>query len=913
MKKINIPLIVVMLVVMMTVATSPSQMAPSPIEGLGDYLTFWSGHLRIFALDDDVEVTMYDIATGLPLDFSDPRIDSTNFLTNPFRLEKIGDAFEGKGGLSETRTAEEEIQVRIKATDPADGSPKPILVWTGALAKRLLHPQDTPAMGQNPWMSYLPGLPPEGIEVPVSRELGRKFLGFTSRELYIFARKGDEPTSIVIEDLITNTDPDDDDSQTLVRADAVYADDEIEIYYLDQFEDDTITIVSSVDISVLAGIASQVQDDWAATPPSYALGDDGSEKGTLFYAFVNESLTVFPLEDDTKVIITDLSDGDDSKTFTLANGDVSGDYDFYTPVVSSETAGDLLPRAASPAVTIVTNNGNAFDRDFVKVEADKPILLYVGPIVSDVNEFADMAYAVPTGPESRIVYTYAQDFGGSNDLQIFGLDPDTVVKITSLARTEDMNIPENLHKFHDFLIGPGFGDWETHWRKGTADGGVWWGATIWNGEALRIESNKPIVVLSGDYDVPHFGAFAPYFGTAGPPPPVLPPVADCRPDEQDAALGAMVDFYGSASFDQDARQGALQAIFEWDHDLAVDSDGDGDPTNDVDGTGPETSVLHQTPVQQLVQLTYTDDEGQQAQDVCKINTIGGSIKIGKIADDDTTVFDFAFNAEPFALKNGEWTLFGGLDAGTYTVAETVPPRWLLAKIECDNGTTLLNPASPRVVIDLAPDEHVTCTFTNEENLPTITVVKEVKGIDDNTTSFDFTFVDEDFSLTNGESKLFEDLIAGTYTITETVPDRWLLAEIKCDNGYVESNPDAPQVTVDLDWAEDIVCTFTNEIPTAVELISFTADAGAGQVTLYWRTVSEIDSEGFNIWRSQRDSGPFTLHNDRLIPARGNADTGASYEFTDTGVELGVIYHYKLEEVDVHGVGTLYGPVSATPD
>jgi hypothetical protein len=41
-------------------------------------------------------------------------------------------------------------------------------------------------------------------------------------------------------------------------------------------------------------------------------------------------------------------------------------------------------------------------------------------------------------------------------------------------------------------------------------------------------------------------------------------------------------------------------------------------------------------------------------------------------------------------------------------------------------------------------------------------------------------------------------------------------------------------------------------------------------------------------------------------------SGASYVYTDADVVKGVTYYYKLEDVDIHGVSTFHGPVSATP-
>jgi hypothetical protein len=101
-------------------------------------------------------------------------------------------------------------------------------------------------------------------------------------------------------------------------------------------------------------------------------------------------------------------------------------------------------------------------------------------------------------------------------------------------------------------------------------------------------------------------------------------------------------------------------------------------------------------------------------------------------------------------------------------------------------------------------------------------------------------------------------------------------------------------------------------PTAITLASFTAEAGADHVTLAWETGTEVDNAGFNLWRSEAADGPYTRLNETLIPAEGDAVSGASYTFTDADVVKGVTYYYKLEDVDIHGVSTFHGLVSATP-
>jgi CSLREA domain-containing protein len=111
---------------------------------------------------------------------------------------------------------------------------------------------------------------------------------------------------------------------------------------------------------------------------------------------------------------------------------------------------------------------------------------------------------------------------------------------------------------------------------------------------------------------------------------------------------------------------------------------------------------------------------------------------------------------------------------------------------------------------------------------------------------------------------------------------------------------------------DIGAFELQEGETAIHLLSFTAEASADHVTLTWETGTELDNAGFNLWRSEAADGPYTKINDALIPAEGDAVSGASYTYTDTDVVKGVTYYYKLEDVDIHGVSTFHGPVSATP-
>jgi hypothetical protein len=93
----------------------------------------------------------------------------------------------------------------------------------------------------------------------------------------------------------------------------------------------------------------------------------------------------------------------------------------------------------------------------------------------------------------------------------------------------------------------------------------------------------------------------------------------------------------------------------------------------------------------------------------------------------------------------------------------------------------------------------------------------------------------------------------------------------------------------------------------VELASFTATPGRGCVAVCWTTQSETDNLGFWLWRSV-DAEHYERLNEALIPGHGTTSVPSTYRYMDTGVQVGASYFYKLEDVDVSGVGTLHGPI-----
>jgi hypothetical protein len=110
-----------------------------------------------------------------------------------------------------------------------------------------------------------------------------------------------------------------------------------------------------------------------------------------------------------------------------------------------------------------------------------------------------------------------------------------------------------------------------------------------------------------------------------------------------------------------------------------------------------------------------------------------------------------------------------------------------------------------------------------------------------------------------------------------------------------------------------VSTTTTTIqPTLITIDEFKAIPGNRKVTVLWTTASEIDNAGFNIYRGTEENGVYTKINAELIPANGSPSTSATYQYIDKPVKNRTTYWYKLEDIDLKGEATVYGPVSAKP-
>jgi hypothetical protein len=103
-------------------------------------------------------------------------------------------------------------------------------------------------------------------------------------------------------------------------------------------------------------------------------------------------------------------------------------------------------------------------------------------------------------------------------------------------------------------------------------------------------------------------------------------------------------------------------------------------------------------------------------------------------------------------------------------------------------------------------------------------------------------------------------------------------------------------------------------PTAIALAGFTATRQGDQVLVRWVTTAEINTWGFQLYRSADGKRASALRvTPALIPARGRGQGGASYSWADRDIEDGLTYTYWLVETEISGATNEYGPATANPD
>jgi hypothetical protein len=87
-------------------------------------------------------------------------------------------------------------------------------------------------------------------------------------------------------------------------------------------------------------------------------------------------------------------------------------------------------------------------------------------------------------------------------------------------------------------------------------------------------------------------------------------------------------------------------------------------------------------------------------------------------------------------------------------------------------------------------------------------------------------------------------------------------------------------------------------------------ACAAPVRVTWKTETEMNTAGFNLYRSTSPDGPFDEKvNEELIAPSADPLTGKEYMHIDTTAQAGVTYYYQLQEVERDGTVNTFGPIT----
>ncbi|NJN16430.1 MAG: hypothetical protein HC822_09260 [Oscillochloris sp.] len=169
------------------------------------------------------------------------------------------------------------------------------------------------------------------------------------------------------------------------------------------------------------------------------------------------------------------------------------------------------------------------------------------------------------------------------------------------------------------------------------------------------------------------------------------------------------------------------------------------------------------------------------------------------------------------------------------------------------------------------------------------------------------------AVTDGNgSFVFSDINPGDYYIEFSVPDGYVVSP-QDQGGNDSTDSDADPNTgrtaifslnvgdIDLTWWLGL-----SRPPTAITLLSFTGEMAEGGMHLRWITGMELNSLGFEIYRSADGTRAGAERiTSQMIVARGSAGSGASYSWLDKTAQPGVAYRYWLVEVERGGLRTEY--------
>ncbi|NDD65425.1 MAG: hypothetical protein EBZ36_15850, partial [Acidobacteria bacterium] len=179
------------------------------------------------------------------------------------------------------------------------------------------------------------------------------------------------------------------------------------------------------------------------------------------------------------------------------------------------------------------------------------------------------------------------------------------------------------------------------------------------------------------------------------------------------------------------------------------------------------------------------------------------------------------------MKDGESRKVDGLKPGKYSFSESVPSGWDVTDLSCTGTVAKPTYDGSKVTVQLAAGENADCTWTNTL-LGSVTIRKST---DPKASSKLFDFTGDPaggaFQLSDGQKKVVDGLLPGSYAFSETLPSGWALTDLNCTGTAAKPTYDGTKVTLALAPGEAADCTWTNTQNGQI-VIKKTVDGGSAE-------------------------------------------------------------------------------------
>ncbi len=248
-----------------------------------------------------------------------------------------------------------------------------------------------------------------------------------------------------------------------------------------------------------------------------------------------------------------------------------------------------------------------------------------------------------------------------------------------------------------------------------------------------------------------------------------------------------------------------------------------------------------------------------------------SVQISRLPEHGTAAIDNAIGTITFSPEQG----YVGSDSLTYVIADV---SGLVSNVALVAVRVSRPNSAPSIRTFIPRQLQLQSSFGD-------TIKFSAEAVDDDADSLVFNWH-------------VTDAVSGVVTQVATS------ASYRMDTNQFQPSAYHVQVVVSDGMASDSV-EWTLDVITSVELSSFAVSfSGFGGIEVAWNTSNEVNNLGFNVLRARREDGPFIKLNSELIPA----NESGNYSFVDRDFEVGVQYYYLLEDVDLTGDVTEFGPV-----